>query len=138
MSMQAEGGCVCGAVRFRCEGEPLLVAHCHCRDCQKSSGAAFATVVVVPRAAFRLLQGEPAGHPYRGDSGKRLIRRFCGRCGAPLFTEAEAMPDAWIIRAAAFDDPARFVPQMHIYTASAQPWDVISDDLPAYPGMPPM
>ena len=113
------GGCVCGSIRFVCEAEPLLVAHCHCRDCQKSSGAAFATVVVVPRAAFRLLQGEPAGHPYRGDSGKRLIRQFCGRCGAPLFTEAEAMPDARIIRAAAFDDPARFVPQMHIYTASA-------------------
>ncbi len=136
MSNAHEGGCVCGAIRFVCEGEPLLVAHCHCRDCQKSSGAAFATVVVVPRAGFRLLKGKPAGYVYRGDSGQNLTRQFCAQCGAPLFTEVESMPDAWIVRAVAFDEPSRFVPQMHIYTASAQPWGVISEGLPSYPGMP--
>ncbi len=136
MGATYEGGCVCGSTRFVCEVEPLLVAHCHCRDCQKSSGAAFATVVM-PRAGFRLLQGEPAGHPYRGDSGLSLTRRFCAACGAPLFSEAEAMPEAVILRAVAFDQPERFTPQMHIHTASAQPWDVIPEGLPSYPGMPP-
>ncbi len=132
-----EGGCACGAIRFVCTGEPLLVAHCHCRDCQKSSGAPFATVVVMPRSGFRLLRGEPAGHEYRGDSGKSLVRQFCRDCGTPLFTRAQAMPDAWIVRVTAFDEPQVFRPQMHIYTASAQPWDVIPEGLPTCPGMPP-
>lgn len=131
-----QGGCTCGAVRYRCEGEPVMAAHCHCRDCQRSSGAAMATVFAVPKAAFTLLQGRTATYVYIGDSGQPVTRHFCPTCGAPLFTDVTVMPDILFIRAASLDEPARIQPTMHIYCDSAQPWGECRDGLPRYPKLP--
>lgn len=131
-----QGGCSCGAVRYRCTGQPALVAHCHCRDCQRSSGAPMATVFAVPKTAFELLQGETASYAYTGDSGQPVLRHFCPTCGAPLFTDVTVMPDLKFIRAVSLDEPARVAPTMHIYCASAQPWGDWPDGLPHFPGLP--
>lgn len=138
MTAPFTGGCACGAIRFECNAEPMLVAHCHCTDCQKTSGTQGATVVVVPADAFRLTQGTPASYDFTADSGRRVTRQFCATCGTPLFTEAEAMPGAWIIKAAALDDPSWLEPSMHIYTDSAPPWATIPPGATTFPGMPPL
>ena len=131
-----EGGCSCGAVRYRCDGEPALAAHCHCRDCQRSSGAAMATVFAVPKAAFHLLQGKTSSYAYTGDSGQPVSRHFCPNCGAPLFTEVSVMPDLQFVRATSLDDPALIAPSMHIYCDSAQAWDQAHDGLPRFAKLP--
>lgn len=77
------GGCVCGAIPYEISVAPALTDHCHCRDCQRSSGVAMATVVIVPRSGFRLLHGKTKSFEYIGDSGKPLLRHFCGACGSP-------------------------------------------------------
>lgn len=131
-----EGGCVCGAVRYECVGEPVLAAHCHCRDCQKSSGAAMATVFAVPKAAFRKLQGVTATYRYIGDTGGAVLRHFCPQCGAPLFSDVASMPELQFVRAASLDDPARIAPSLHVYCDSAQPWGLVEDGLPRFGKMP--
>ena len=131
------GGCACGAVRYECTVAPVLTAHCHCRDCQRSSGAAMATVFAVPRARFHLLQGETASYRYTGDSGNPVIRHFCSHCGSPLFSDVTVVPDLWFLRAASLDDPSQITPSMHVYCDSAQPWDKLADDgLPRFGKMP--
>ena len=130
------GGCSCGAVRYQCDGEPVMAAHCHCRDCQRSSGAAMATVFAVPKVAFYFLQGKTSEFAYTGDSGQPVIRHFCPKCGAPLFTDVTVMPDLKFVRAASLDVPAQIHPSMHIYCDSAQPWGELQDGLPRFPKLP--
>ncbi len=131
-----QGGCACGAIRYRCDGEPVLAAHCHCRDCQRSSGAAMATVFAVPKTAFHQLQGKTSTYDYTGDSGQPVTRHFCPNCGAPLFTDVTVMPDLMFVRAASLDQPASIAPTMHIYCDSAQPWGDWQDGLPHFPKLP--
>jgi len=130
------GGCVCGAVRYECDGDPVLVAHCHCRDCQRSSGAAMATVFAVPKTAFHLIKGETARYQYTGDSGQAVFRHFCPICGSPLFTDVVVMPELQFVRATSLENPSLVSPSMHIYCDSAQPWALSMDSLPHFGRLP--
>ncbi len=129
------GGCACGAVRYETSAEPVIVAHCHCRDCQRASGAAMSTVFAVPRAAFRRV-GLTNTYATSGDSGNPVVRHFCPDCGSPLFSDVSVLPDLQFVRAASLDDPAAVSPTMHIYCDSAQPWGKPLDDLPHFGKMP--
>ncbi len=129
------GGCACGAVRYQCVAEPTLVAHCHCRDCQRASGAAMSTVFAVPRATLHR-SGQTRTYATRGDSGNPVLRHFCGECGSPLFSEVAILPELQFIRVASLDDPAKVSPTMHIYCHSAQPWGRPLDGLPQFAKMP--
>lgn len=130
------GSCVCGSVRYECEGEAVMAAHCHCRDCQRSSGAAAATIFAVAKTAFKLLEGKTAIYSYKGESGREVIRHFCPNCGAPLFTDVASMPELKFVRATSLDDPALVKPTMHIYCNRGQPWGEWRDDLPHYAELP--
>lgn len=132
---QLSGGCACGAVRYESTAEPVIVAHCHCRDCQRASGAAMSTVFAVPRAAFRH-KGPTSTYATSGDSGNPVVRHFCPDCGSPLFSDVSVLPDLQFVRAASLDDPAAVSPTMHIYCDSAQPWGKPLDDLPHFGKMP--
>ena len=88
-----EGACACGAIAFRCETNAASAVHCHCNDCRKATGSAFATIAGVPRTAFTLISGKPKSWVTTGDSGGRVERQFCGSCGSPLFTLADHVPD---------------------------------------------
>ncbi|RTL47484.1 MAG: aldehyde-activating protein [Rhodocyclaceae bacterium] len=130
------GGCVCGAIRYELDNTPAFVAHCHCRDCQRSSGAPMATVIAVPRSAFRKIKGETASYRYTGDSGNPVVRHFCPGCGAPLFSDVAVMPDLWFVRVPSLDTPDVVAPGMHVYCDSAQPWDISGDELPRFGKLP--
>ncbi|WP_051362030.1 GFA family protein [Solimonas soli] len=131
-----EGGCACGEVRYQYDGEPIFTVHCHCRDCQRSSGSGAATLMGIAAADFNLLRGTPRSYAYRGDSGQYVRRYFCTNCGAPLFSEADGFPDVRFVRAVSLDDPSWVKPSAHIYCASAQPWDRAADDLARFEYMP--
>lgn len=127
MSTPIFGGCACGAIRYSYEGEPALALNCHCRDCQRETGSAFASILIVPSARFRLVKGTPKHFALTADSGRTTTRAFYGNCGSPLFGFG---PDFANIRVGSLDDPSTFRPTQDIYIASAQPWDYMNPDLP--------
>ena len=122
------GGCCCGAVRYAIEAEAGDVCHCHCRLCQRSSGAPVVTWLTVPIGALRWLSGAPRER--RSSPG--ASRAFCADCGTALTFRAAAQPDRIDVTVASLDDPAAVEPRRHIWTSSAQPWLRVDDDLPRY------
>jgi hypothetical protein len=136
MSTPFSGGCSCGAIRYRAEGEPLVSMNCHCRDCQRETGSAYAAVLGVPGASFKVTQGVPKYFDLTADSGHTTRRCFCGDCGSPLFGKPGIGGDIVTIRAGSLDDPSAFCPSQDIFTASAQPWDYMNPDLLKSPKLP--
>jgi len=134
--MKIEGGCLCGKVRYSADSEPAFVGVCHCRNCQKGTGTAFAVVVALPKPALTV-HGSLKTFNDRGDSGKALYRRFCPDCGSSVIDEAEAMPNMAMIMAGTLDDASWVKPAMEIYLDSAQPWVNLGGDRPRFPKMPP-
>jgi hypothetical protein len=109
--------------------------NCHCRDCQISSGAPFASGVVVASADLEV-QGTPASHAVRASSGMQTTRTFCASCGTPLFTQSEAHPQFTSIRFPTLDDAADFAPMLDIWTSSAQHWVCLDDRIPHFDRSP--
>jgi len=112
-----EGGCLCGAVRYRVEGEPRVVVHCHCRMCQKSSGAAFLTWATFAAPALRYTRGEPKSF----HSSDHAVREFCGACGSQLVFRSDGK-DSLDVTVGSFDAPDAFQPVGNIWVASRRAW----------------
>jgi hypothetical protein len=127
------GGCACGAIRYESTAEPLFSVYCHCRDCQRETGSAFASIVGVPTTAFTVTRGSPKYFDVIADSGHPTRRHFCAECGSPLFGKPSSAPDLVTVRVGSLDDPSGFRPGQDIYTASAQPWDYMNPGLPKVP-----
>ena len=125
--MVREGGCLCGAVRFKAEGEPINVRICHCRNCQKAMGSPF-----YARALFRqealAVEGETASYP----SSATLGRVFCKACGTRLFSWRTNGTAAGVALAT-FDDHNAFAPTEHIWVTEKMDWVKLDDGLPQYP-----
>jgi hypothetical protein len=135
MAAPFSGGCACGAVRYECSAEPLMMGNCHCRDCQRASGGPFVSIVAVPKDALKIT-GDVKYHEVKADSGDPIKRGFCGTCGSRLF----GFPSAPFIgvSAGSLDDPSWYRPTFDIYISSAQPWDYMNPELAKFPKMPPM
>jgi hypothetical protein len=129
MRLPLEGGCLCGAVRYRIGAEPSHADYCHCRMCQRAAGAPVVPWLTVASAAFAWTTGEPA--VYR--SSQEAERLFCPTCGTQLVFRALAEPGELDVTLASLDDPAAAPPGHHIWTASRISWFDTADDLPRYP-----
>jgi hypothetical protein len=117
------GGCPCGAVRYEIGAFPLLVYACHCTDCQRESGSAFALNMPVAAGSFRIVQGAPrAWRPVR-PSGEATASWFCGDCAGRIYGARPSRPERANVRAGTLDDTSWLVPVAHIFTRSAQPWE---------------
>ncbi|NET32780.1 MAG: GFA family protein [Cyanothece sp. SIO1E1] len=136
MNVPFSGGCACGAIRYECDNAPLAMLNCHCHDCQLSSGAPFASGVVVLTRSIKV-NGSPKEHSVRASSGFRTTRSFCSSCGSPLFTTGEARPDFTSIRFTTFDDQSNFSPALDIWTSSAALWVCLNEELPHFSQSPP-
>lgn len=120
------GGCLCGAVTFRAEGKPLDVASCHCINCRKMTGAAFATFVVFPPDKFEWISGELGTFAATPD----LVRGFCRDCGSPVASWRNSERDKWIIAwAGSLDQAERLEPRHHIFAKDELPWLHLKDRL---------
>jgi hypothetical protein len=135
MAMRA-GGCLCGAVRYECDGEPQFSLQCHCRDCQRASGAPHVAAVRVAAEAFRIVKGAPRRYLARADSGNEITRVFCGDCGTPLYVQVSTRPDIVGVRVCTFDDPSGFKLEANIFVKSAQPWDHLDPAVPRFATYP--
>lgn len=130
-----EGGCLCGAVRYVSDGEPMMAGHCHCTDCRRSSGTGHASHLVVPAASVRV-SGKVTTYAAPADSGAIVTRAFCPTCGAPVYSTNNGNPDAIFLRASSLDDLEVFQPQMVVYAARAASWDMTDPALPRFEKMP--
>ena len=138
MTVEYAGGCICGAVRYRCSAEAIFAANCHCRDCQRATGSAFAAMLFVPRQSVTI-SGDVTYYAVTGDSGNPVRRGFCPRCGARLFSIPSPeilLADLLAISAGSLDEPSRYQPTMDIYTMSAQAWDPMNPELSKFTTFP--
>ena len=123
-----EGGCFCGAVRYRVEGAPIRVTHCHCTHCRGTSGAAFLTWAVFEESRFRIVKGTPG----RCQSRPGASRQFCAGCGTQLtFRDVEA-PGTIDVTACSLDRPEELHPEDHVWADRLLPWIALADELPRY------
>jgi hypothetical protein len=134
MADSFEGGCSCRAVRYRMTSRPLFVHCCHCRWCQRESGAAFALNALIESDRVQLLSGAPRPilTPSESGKGQRIVR--CPDCHVALWSHYAGAGDAFkFLRVGTLDDPDAFPPDIHIFTASKQPWVALPQGTPAVP-----
>ena len=127
------GGCLCESLRYAAENEPLDVGYCHCRICQRSTGAPVLVWASFPTQAFRYSRGKPALHR----SSSHGQREFCARCGCQIAYRELDVPTSVDVNVASLDDPGLLKPRSHIFTESRIAWFDTSDALPRFPGAAP-
>ena len=135
MKLPFTGRCACGSVAYRCASEPVAMLNCHCSDCQRASGAPFASGIVVKTMDLEI-SGSPKAYAARASSGKMTTRGFCGDCGTPLFTQSEVNAQFTSIRFPTLEDASAFAPMLDIWTSSAQPWVCLDEKLPHFAESP--
>src|SRR5690348_6292420 len=137
MHFPRSGGCQCGSVRYEIVGPPTTVYACHCTECQKQSGSAFAMAAVVPREKFRITKGTPEMFTRKTSPTKTMECWFCANCGTRLYhvPGGAAYPNC-NIKPGTLDDTTWLVPTIHFWTRSAQKWVVIPEDAVCYETQP--
>ncbi|HEY3174966.1 MAG TPA: GFA family protein [Candidatus Polarisedimenticolia bacterium] len=126
--MAIEGGCFCRAVRYRIEGAPRRVTHCHCLHCRRTSGAPFLTWAEFEAGAFTFVAGAPA----RFESRPLVTRRFCSSCGTQLTYQHAESPATIDVTACSLDGPEEVAPADHVWSDRMLPWIRLADGLPRY------
>lgn len=132
--MPHTGSCFCGAIRYQLNAEPLIVHACHCTDCQRQIGGAFAINAVIEAANVELLAGAPVITTVTAPSGKPHDIYRCADCGSPVWSDYQSRKSIFFIRVATLDEPARLPPDVHIYTASKLPFFELPEGANAHEG----
>ena len=132
-----EGGCICGAVRYETEGDPLRVTICHCRWCQRATGAAYMVEPIFRREDLRVTKGSPATYQHRSEgSGKLVHVHFCAACGTKLYLTFERFAENCGVYAGTFDDPGWFEigpdNAKHIFIDVARHETILPPNVPAF------
>ncbi len=125
---EAEGGCLCGAIRYRLLGQPSVSMICHCNSCARAAGSPAVAWATFPRHAFSLVRGDPA----RFHSSPPVTRCFCPSCGTPLTYEHSERPSEIDVTTRSLDNPELFPPSHHSWVGDAPGWGRPADGLPAY------
>jgi hypothetical protein len=132
MNETFDGGCTCRHVRYRMAGKPMFVHCCHCRWCQRESGAAFALNAMIESDRVTLIQGDVEMVMTPSNSGKGQNVARCPRCRVALWSHyAGAGPAVKFVRVGTLDDPDALPPDIHIFTSTKQPWVVLPPGTPA-------
>jgi hypothetical protein len=132
VSVQREGGCACGEVRYRMTDEPLFVHCCHCLNCQRQTGSAFVINALIETERLELLAGEPQSVSVaRTGSRKQTIWR-CPTCQTALYSKY-TRAQIRFVRGGTLDEPSAIAPDVHIFTRSKLPWVVLPESVPAFP-----
>ena len=121
MATKLVGGCLCGGVRYEGSVAEAQGMHCFCKDCQRSTGSASATFVVVPQSQIEVT-GTPRGYTKAGESGGSVTRYSCGECGSQLYSEVEVMPGMYFLKLGTLDDSSVVTPAVAIWTDSKPEW----------------
>ena len=123
------GGCQCGAIRYRLEGDILRLNICHCLDCQKQSGSAFGMSLIVKEDVFQLTSGTLKTFETTVSSGRTKTCAFCPECGVRIYNTTSALMS---IKPGTLDDTSWLTPDAHYWTKRKQEWTQLPDDIPCY------
>ena len=129
------GGCLCGAVRFEVEGPPVIVAHCHCKDCQRLTGAGHSTGAMFATSRFRL-EGAVREYVLTSEAGNEVTRVFCPSCGSPILGRNTGMPGFVTVSLGALEDSSAFEPGVTVFARNRKPWDAMDDSIPTFEAQP--
>ena len=122
-----DGGCLCGALRYRIDGEPRVVSHCHCGLCRRVSGAPFVTWLTVRKDRVTVT-GEPVWYA----SSEWARRGFCSACGTHVLAGSQHYERHWDITAGSLDQPDLITPERHVFAGNKVAWIDIADTLPVH------
>ena len=129
------GGCLCGALRYEAEGEPMFAGHCYCADCQKASGSAFIPFMGFAASQLRF-SGQSHTYRCRAFKGGEAARNFCPTCGSLVFGGVVGEDDQHTIYAGSLDDPSRFEPRIVIFNRNRPVWAPLPPDVTVFETMP--
>lgn len=127
MPYPLHGSCFCGFIRYRLETPPLFVHCCHCTDCQKQTGSAFAINALIERDRITLLSGAPEAVEMKTDSGLPHDIYRCPQCKTAVWSDYGRRRILAFVRVATLDDPSALPPDVHIYTRSKLGWVVLPE-----------
>ena len=132
MATAYPGACCCGFVKYRLTSAPMFVHCCHCRDCQKQSGGAFAINALIEADRVELLSGEPIAVSMPTESGRPHLIHRCPQCQTALWSNYGGHNETRFMRVSTLDEPTRFAPDVHIFTRSKLPWVRLPEDARAF------
>lgn len=130
-----EGGCLCGAIRYKVIGKPIIVAHCHCEDCQRSSGAGHTTGAMYPTDKFKLT-GNIAEHTLTSETGSEVTKCFCPSCGSPIYGRNTRIEQYVTVTLGTLDNAKHFTPEVTIFSRNKNPWDIMDKKIQAFESQP--
>ena len=130
------GGCLCGALRYEAEGDPMFAGYCCCDDCQKASGSGFAPFMGFPASALKIT-GATRSHTLKHKDGREAVRNACATCGSLVFGGIYGKDAMHTVYAGTLDDPSLFKPMMAIMTKFKPDWVLLPEGLAQFEGMPP-
>ena len=136
-SFPVEGGCQCGAVRYRLNAAPLAVYACHCKDCQRFSGTTHTLSMVIRATDGQITTGALHGFDKLADSGRTVRMLGCTACGTKIWNVPLATPEYLVLKPGTLDDISWIEPIGAIWTDSRAPWVEIDPAGPNFPGQPP-
>ena len=132
MTRALDGGCACGAVRYRLTSEPMFVHCCHCRDCQRQTGSAFVLNALIETERVAMLAGTPEPVAVPTDSGRPHDIHRCPKCQTAVWSDYGRRGVLRFVRVGTLDDPSALPPDVHIYTRSKLPWVALPAGVPAF------
>jgi hypothetical protein len=132
MTGELRGGCACGALRYRLASAPMFVHCCHCLDCQRQTGSAFAINALLEADRVLVSGGEPQRVSMPTDSGRPHHVARCPACQTALWSEYGGRAEVRFVRVGTLDEPAALRPDVHIYTRSRVPWVTLPPEVPAF------
>ena len=131
MSAGLEGGCSCGLVRYRLTADPMIIHCCHCLNCQRQTGSAFAINTLIEADRVEILTGELQRVDAPRDDGNTQAIFRCPACQVAVLSEY-SRADVRFVRAGTLDDPSRAAPDVHIFTRSKRDWVALPGSVPAF------
>lgn len=125
-----QGSCLCGKVKFTLSAEINDIVYCHCSQCRKAQGSAFATNANIKLESFNFMSGEDNLTTYK--YSEEQIKYFCKTCGSPIMSKNSSLPENIRIRLGTIESDITERPEAHIFVSSKANWDEITDELPQY------
>lgn len=135
MSTLLKGSCLCGNIQFEYSGSLGPITQCHCTQCRKTSGTAFAANCSIDKSQYKIVKGNDLIKEFESSPGK--YRAFCNNCGSPVYSRRDSIPDKLRIRLGLLDTEIDRKPEFHIFVDSKAEWHDICDEIPQYPEFEP-
>lgn len=129
------GRCLCGAISYQVTGEPEIVAHCHCQDCQRLTGSGHSTGAMYRQDRFQL-NGKIGKYQLTSDNGNTVTRVFCPNCGSPIHGKNTGMPGFVTVSLGTLDDSSNFEPSVVVFARNRKHWDLMDQSISSFDAQP--